>query len=82
MGGRGLTGSGSQPARSLTSLICWETWKQHLEKLYFLASANIFSLRLFHMSLCSTYSQEIFQFWDSGLSLMTDFIDLEAKMYR
>lgn len=34
------------------------------------------------MSLCSIYSQEIFQFLDSGLSHMTDFIDLEAKMYR
>lgn len=43
---------------------------------------NIFSLHFFQMSLCSIYLREIFQFWDSGLSLMTDFIDLEAKMYR
>lgn len=43
---------------------------------------NIFSLRFFSMSLCRIYSQQIFQFLDSGLSPMTASIDTEAKMYR
>lgn len=42
---------------------------------------NIFSLHFFYMSLCRIHSQQVFQFLDSGLSPMTAFIDVVAKMY-
>lgn len=43
---------------------------------------SIFTLYFFCMSLCSIYSQQIFQFLDSGLSPTTAFADVVAKMYR
>lgn len=43
---------------------------------------NIFSLHFFYMILCRLYSQQIFQFLDSGLPPMTAVIDAVAKMYQ
>lgn len=70
-----------QAASSLTSNLLGDK-ETAPRKLYFFTRMNIFSLRFIYMSLCRMYSQQIFQFLDSGLSPMTAFIDVVAKMYQ